>query len=100
MLKLGAVLTDTADSGIPPNEKKFKRLKGTDGLAEFKSPDGLRLFCFKDDRGLLICTHGYVKDGDKAPKRELERADRIMREYFVAKKSGQLHHVEPRPTTR
>jgi hypothetical protein len=95
VLKLGAILTDTSENGVPHDERKFKKLKGTDGLHEFKSPDGLRLFCFWDDCGLIICTHGYVKDADKAPKHELRRADRIKREYFAAKKLGQLHHVEP-----
>jgi phage-related protein len=92
--KLGAVLSETAESGPPQNEKKFKKLPGTSGLYEFKSPQGLRLICFWDAGGVIICTHGYVKDGQKAPKRELDRGQRIMRDYFNAKKNGSLTHVE------
>jgi hypothetical protein len=90
--KLAALLTETAKYGPPPDDNKFKDLPGTDGLHEFKSSGGLRLICFKDDGNLIICTHGYLKDGQKAPKRELERADKLMRDYFHCKQKGNLTH--------
>jgi hypothetical protein len=92
MLKLGALLTETALSGPPRDEKKFKSLPGTDGLFEFKTHIGLRLNCFWDDGGLIVCTHGYVKDKHKAPKTEIQKAERLKRDYFIAKKLNQLEH--------
>jgi len=99
MMKLGAVLSDTCEDGTPHDPSKFKKLPGTGGLHEFKSPQGLRLICFRDDGGLIICTHGYVKDKQKAPKSELERGQRMMRDYFNAKTAGTLTHAKPKGKT-
>ncbi len=41
-----------------------------------------------------ILPFGLVKDGQKAPKRELERGERIMKEYFSARKNGELVHAK------
>jgi hypothetical protein len=41
--------------------------------------------CFWDDGGLIVCTHGYIKDKQKAPKAESKRAERMKRDYFEAK---------------
>jgi len=92
--KLGALLTETAKSGPPHNDQKFKDLPGTDGIYEFKTSGGLRLLSFWDDGSLIICTHGYLKGSKKAPKNEIQRAKRIKREYFDAKKRGELTHAE------
>ena len=93
MEKLGAILSDACENGPPRDETKFKRLPGTDGLYEFKSPQGLRLICFWDEGGLIICSHGYVKDAQKAPKHEIQKGQKIMRNYFLAKTTGALKHV-------
>ena len=99
MTKLGAVITDTSKNGPPHDETKFKKLPGTDGLYEFKSPQGLRLLCFWDDGGLIICTNGYVKDKQKAPRAEIGRGQRMKRDYFEAKANGGLNHAEPQRKT-
>lgn len=44
--KLAALLDHTVTHGAPSNETKFKHLTGTDGLFEFKTGGGLRLFGF------------------------------------------------------
>jgi len=99
--KLSALLTDTAKNGPPPDETKFKYLKGTDDLCEFKTSGGLRLICFKDEGALIICTHGYLKDGQKLPKNEKERAERLKKIYFQDKQAGTLTHADPqKPTLR
>jgi phage-related protein len=95
VLKLSALLTRVASEGPPNDTNKFKELKGEDGLCEFKTSGGLRLLCFWDEGNLIVTTHGYLKDKQKAPKRELERAQKLRSDYFTAKKTGDLHHAEP-----
>lgn len=92
--KLSALLTETAKYGPRPYDNKFKDLPGTDGLYEFKTSGGLRLICFKDGGTLIICTHGYLKDGQKAPKREIQRAEKLKHDYFICKKQGTLTHAQ------
>ncbi len=45
-----------------------------------------RLLAFWDKRNktktLVICSHGFIKKGDKVPKAEIEKAKRIMKLYF------------------
>lgn len=96
MEKLAALLTETGKNGPPQNDKKFKDLPGTDGIYEFKTTGGLRVLCFWDDGSLIVCTHGYLKDGQKTPKNELKRADQLKRDYFQAKQRGDLIHGQPR----
>jgi hypothetical protein len=98
--KLSALLTRVADEGPPNDTDKFKELKGEDGLCEFKTSGGLRLLCFWDEGNLIVTTHGYLKDKQKAPKRELQAAQNKRRDYFAAKTNGELNHAEPRRQTR
>ena len=94
MDKLAALLTETGNNGPPQNDKKFKDLPGTDGLYEFKTSGGLRLICFWDKGSLIVCTQGYVKHSQKAPKNETRRAMHLKRDYFQAKQRGDLIHAE------
>jgi Phage derived protein Gp49-like (DUF891) len=94
VLKLSALLTRVASEGSLTDTDKFKELKGEDGLCEFKTSGGLRLLCFRDEGSLIVTTHGYLKDKQKAPKRELARAQKLRSDYFTAKKTGDLHHAE------
>ena len=68
--------------------KWFKKLTSTD-IFEFKVDDGVffyRLFAFWDSRRanetLIVCTHGFEKKSDKTPSKEIDRAEKIRREYF------------------
>lgn len=83
--KLSALLQRVADFGPPNDKDKFKELEGEDGLCEFKTSGGLRLLCFWDEGSLIVTTHGYLKDKQKAPKRELKRARKLRRDYFADK---------------
>ena len=67
--------------------KLFKKL--TDEIWEFRTRFNkmqYRLFAFWDKRDeketLVVSTHGIVKKTDKIPKKELEKAERLMQEYF------------------
>ena len=95
MTKLAALLSETARTGPPHNDQKFKDLPGTDGIYEFKTSGGLRLLCFWDEGNLIVCTHGYLKGSQKAPKNQIQRATRMRRDYLIAKKKGNLRHDDP-----
>jgi phage-related protein len=76
---------DKAKLGLDP--KLFKKL--TDDIWEFRTKySGLqyRFFAFWDktnnSKTLVISTHGLVKKVDKVPKSEIEKAQRIRKEYF------------------
>lgn len=90
---LMALLTRTAKEGALTNDTQFKHLSGTDGLYEFKTGGGLRLFCFWDKGSLIVCTHGTVKKRQKADLAEIKRAADMKTEYEKAKKKGELQHV-------
>jgi phage-related protein len=61
------------------NPKKFGDLG--DGLYEFKSFQIRMPFAYaKDERGLILITHGFWKKRDKAPPSEIARARRILKE--------------------
>ncbi len=91
---LSALFTHTSNHGPPSNDTKFKHLSGTDGLFEFKTNGGLRVFCFWDDGCLIICTHGVVKKSQKADPDEVKRAAKMKKDYEKAKQDGTLCHVQ------
>ena len=92
--KLTALLDFVVKNGPPKNETKFKHLTGTNGLYEFKTNGGLRLCCFWDATSLIICTHGFLKKKQQTPAQEIKKAAQLKTEYFKAKASGDLTHVE------
>lgn len=68
----------------------FKKLENSD-IWELRTLfNGIcyRLFAFWDTeiRALVIATHGIVKKTSKTPKKEIEKAESIKREYFNSKK--------------
>ncbi len=76
---------DKAKLGLDP--KLFKKL--TDEIWEFRTKYGglhYRLFAFWDrtdkTETLVVSTHGIVKKVSKVPKSDIEKADRIRKEYF------------------
>ena len=73
-------------------KKFFEQITGYDGLyavrIEFKS-NIYRIFCCFDKGNLVILFNGFQKKTPKTPKNEIERALRIMQEYFEYKKEGE-----------
>ena len=70
-------------------ELYFKHLEGTDGLYEIRVQSGgdiFRIFCFFDNNNIVIIGHGFQKKTQKTPGSEMERAERIKREYYEEKK--------------
>lgn len=77
--KLVALFKIAGDLGKFHNTEKFGDLGN--GLYEFKSFQIRMPFAYaKNERGLILITHGFVKKKDKAPKEEIARAWRIYNE--------------------
>ena len=73
------------------NDKElFKKLQ--DEIWEFRTKYNksyFRLFAFWDksekDETIVISTHGIIKKTGKTPKSEIEKAERLMEQYFKKK---------------
>ncbi len=68
----------------------FKHLENTDALYEIRVQVGndiVRIFCFFDFNNLIIVGHGFQKKTQKTPLKEIERAEKIKKEYYEEKKS-------------
>ena len=67
----------------------LKLIAGTKGLYEARIKVGTdiwRVFCFFDSGRLVILLNGFQKKTQKTPKNEIEKAIRLMREYYENKK--------------
>ena len=71
--------------------KFFEQITGYDGLfairIEFES-NIYRIFCCFDKGNLVVLFNGFQKKTPKTPKREIEKAMKIMKEYWDYKKKG------------
>ena len=74
---------------VPSNY--LKHLVGTEGLYEARIRLGSniwRVFCFFDGEKLVILINGFQKKTQKTPKNEVEKASKIMVEYYEQKSKG------------
>lgn len=72
---------------IPSNYLKY--ISGTDGLFEARIQLGSniwRVFCFFDEGQLVILLNGFVKKTQKTPKREIAKAETLMKAYYIEKR--------------
>ncbi len=70
-------------------KKFFKSIEGIKGLFEIRVEyEGsiYRIFCCFDRGNLVILFNGFQKKSQKTPPKELEKAERIMKEYFSEQK--------------
>jgi phage-related protein len=70
-------------------EKFLKHLTGTAGLYEIRieyKSNIYRIFCCFDKGKLVVLFNGFQKKTQKTPNNELEKASRLMNEYFGIKK--------------
>ena len=70
-------------------ETYIKHLDGTNGLYEIRVQSGsdiVRIFCFFDQGKLIILANAFQKKTQKTPKKEINKALKIMEEYFYEKK--------------
>ncbi|MBT8234528.1 MAG: type II toxin-antitoxin system RelE/ParE family toxin [Saprospiraceae bacterium] len=66
----------------------FKKLSGTNDIWEIRvklSSNAFRIFCFFDGGKLIILENGFRKKSQKTPKKEIEKAERIKKQYFNEK---------------
>ena len=75
-------------SGIKDKEL-FKKLDGSSDIWEFRtlfSDSQCRLLSFWDkDTRQLVVTHGIVKKTWKVPKKEIAKAEALMKKYYESK---------------
>ena len=70
--------------------KYFKHMEGTKGLYEIRVEVGTniyRIFSFFDKGNLVVLGNAFQKKSQKTPKSEIEKALKIMEEYFYEKES-------------
>lgn len=72
------------------NKELFKKLENSN-IWEFRTlfnGNCYRLFAFWDTEreALVIATHGIIKKTQKTPKKEIDKAETIRKEYFDRKK--------------
>ena len=70
-------------------EKFLKHLTGKNGIyeirVEYQSNIYLIFFCF-DERKLLVLFNGFQKKSQITPQKEIDKAERLMEDYFQNKK--------------
>jgi phage-related protein len=80
-------------------EVYFKHIENTDGIYEIRVQTGsniFRIFCFFDDNNLVIVGHGFQKKTQKTPTGEIDRAEKIKKEYHEEKQASD----KPQPVHR
>jgi len=72
-------------------EKFLAPMTGCEGLFEIRveyQSNIYRIFCCFDEGRLVILFNGFHKKTQKTPKNEIEKAVRLMKEYFQSKKQS------------
>ena len=67
----------------------LKYIEGTNGLFEVRvqlGSDIFRIFCFFDGNRLVILLTGFQKKTQKTPRREIDRAVKLMNKYYEEKR--------------
>lgn len=68
--------------------KFFSHMEGTTGIYEIRVEVGrdiYRVFSFFDKGQLVILVNGFQKKSKKAPKKEIELAEKLKKQYFDEK---------------
>ncbi|TKG95476.1 type II toxin-antitoxin system RelE/ParE family toxin [Puteibacter caeruleilacunae] len=69
--------------------KYFRFIENSNGLYEVRvevGSDIFRVFCFFDEGKLVILINGFQKKTQKTSKREIEKAEKLKKEYFNEKR--------------
>jgi phage-related protein len=71
-------------------KKFFDHITNSTGLYEIRvevGSDIYRVFCFFDEGHLIILINGFHKKAQKTPSKELEKAEKLKKQYFNEKES-------------
>lgn len=66
----------------------MRKIVGVDDLYEIRiefQSNIYRIFCCLDEGSLVVLFNGFQKKSQKTPSGEIDRATRIMKEYFDSK---------------
>jgi phage-related protein len=69
--------------------KFFSYMENSDGIYEIRvevGSDIFRVFSFFDKGQLIILVNGFQKKSQKTPKKEIELAEKLKKQYFDEKK--------------
>lgn len=69
-------------------KKYFDHITNSNGLFEIRVESGgdiYRVFCFFDQGNLIILMNGFQKKTQKTPRKEIELAERLKKQYFNEK---------------
>ncbi|MEX2567909.1 MAG: type II toxin-antitoxin system RelE/ParE family toxin [Cyclobacteriaceae bacterium] len=69
--------------------KFLDHLESTDRLYEVRveyQSNIYRIFCCFDEGRLVVLFNGFQKKTQETPKKEIKKAERLMKEYFQSKK--------------
>ena len=72
----------------------LKAIKGAKGLFEARiklGSDIWRVFCFFDHGKLVILLNGFSKKSQKTPRKEIDKAIQLMKEYYEDKNKENGH---------
>ena len=70
--------------------KYFKHIKNSTGLYEIRVESGsniFRVFSFFDKGQLVILINGFQKKSKKTPRKEIELAEKLKKQYYDEKDS-------------
>ena len=79
--------------------KYLKYIEGTNGLFEIRVQLGsniFRIFCFFDGNKFVILLTGFQKKSQKTPRTEIDRAVRLMNEYYEEKRKEESIWIQKR----
>jgi len=71
--------------------KFFKSIESVKGLYEIRieyESNIYRIFCCFDKGSLVVLFNGFQKKTQKTPSKELQKAEKIMNDYFNEQKSS------------
>jgi len=69
-------------------KKFFDHMEDSDGLFEIRIELGsniYRIFSCFDEGNIVVLFNGFQKKSQKTPKKEIEKAERLKKEYFELK---------------
>ena len=79
--------------------KYLKYIEGTNGLFEIRVQLGCNIFwifCFFDGNKFVILLTGFQKKSPKTPRTEIDRAVRLMNEYYEEKRKEESIWIQKR----